>query len=817
MELSREVEVLALLDQVLALPAAERMSWLHGQELATEIRERVVALLALEEGSSDFMSAPAPLPALLAAPLSADGPAAGLAQMMDLPQPGDQLGAWQLLRQLDAGGMGVVYLARRADGLYEQQAALKLVRGDLLLMAAGRRAEMLQRFESERRLLARLDHPNIARILDGGSTSAGLPWLVMEHVDGPPLTDWCARRKLGVRERVTLFARVCDGVQAAHQHLIVHRDLKPGNVLVGSDGQPRLLDFGIARPLAQDDADAAALTRTGAMAMTPAYASPEQLRGEPLTTASDVWSLGVMLYELLAGARPFRLEGLSPAQGERLVCETAPPSLRQGLAQADLPAAERRLRQAGIGSDLERIVAKALHREPARRYGAALALAEDLRRWLAGQPVQAHPDSAGYRAAKFLRRHRRATIAASLALAAIIAAAGSAFWQAGQARQNAADLEQVNRFLLQVLDSSDAYVSGSELTFNEALSDAARQIDVRFGTRPDLAAGVRLAIGSSLLNRHRLEEAQVQLARGLAEAHTAFGPGHVQTLRLRAAGAMLRYMQGDVAGAVAVYEALLQELRDSGRRRDPLYPAIDNDIAYIHLTEEDYERAHHHAALAVAAFERDQVPVAPDDRAAMLGNLAHALDGLGQSQEALAPYQRSRDILQAMFPAGSATEAIVLNNLGLLHRALGDQEQALALLQASADMRGRVLAADHPLRVRALTNVARQALELERLDLAAEAAGEAVAVAARAFSAPTPQALQALVTLADVRLRQGDAVAAGNLLGRARQMQARLPEANVRMQAHLEQIEQAWCADPAAAGAVLCQGLTTTHDTATPR
>lgn len=788
MELSREAEVLALLEQALALPAVERTAWLRGQDLAAPVRERLLALLALEPGSSDFLSTPAPLPA------------AALAGVMDLPRPGDQLGAWQLLRQLDAGGMGVVYLARRADGLYEQQAALKLVRGDLLLMAAERRAGLLQRFENERRLLARLDHPNIARILDGGSTPSGLPWLVMEHVDGPPLTDWCARHRLGVRERVALFARVCDGVQAAHQHLIVHRDLKPGNVLVGTDGEPRLLDFGIARPLS--GADAEAVTRTGTLALTPAYASPEQLRGEPLTTASDVWSLGVMLYELLAGTRPFQLEGLSPAQGERLVCETSPPSMRQGLATAGLSQTEHRLRLAGIDADLERIVGKALHREPGRRYGSALALAEDLRRWLAGQPVRAHPDSPGYRAAKFLRRHRRVALAASLALAAILAAAGSAFWQAGQARRNAADLEQVNRFLLDVLDSSDAYVSGSELTLNEALGEAARQIDIRFGTRPDLAAGVRLAIGNSLLNRHRLDEAGVQLQRGLAEAKSAFGPAHGKTLRLRAAGAMLQYLQGDVSGALAAHGRLLDEL---GSRHDVLYATLHNDIAYIHLTEENYQRAHHHAALAVAAFERDQVPVAPDDRAAMLGNLAHALDGLGQSQAALAPYRRARDILQAMFPAGSATEAIVLNNLGLLHRALGEQEQALELLQQSARMRARVLGDDHPLLVRALTNVARQALALQHVDQAEEAARLAVAIAGRAFATPDPQTAQALLALAEVRLHQGDVDGAGEHLHQARAILAQWPEVSAGMQARLAQVEQAWCADPAAAVAMACQ------------
>src|SRR5690606_33003671 len=307
---------------------------------------------------------------------------------VSMPAAGDRIGAWCLLHELDAGGMGVVFVAERGDGAYEQRAAVKFVRPDHLLDMR-RRDEIVARFENERRLLARIEHPNVARVLDGGNID-GMPYLVMEYVDGVALDDWCARHRLGVPARVELFCKVCDGVQAAHAHLIVHRDLKPQNILVGPDGEPRLLDFGIARLL---DAEAGSTaTRTGLQAMTPAYASPEQMRLEPLTTASDVYSLGVVLYELLSGTRPYSLDGLSPAQSERVVCETGAQALRRALADADLPERERRARLAHIGGDLERIVGKALHKDPARRYDSARALADDLRRCLAGRPVQAHPD-----------------------------------------------------------------------------------------------------------------------------------------------------------------------------------------------------------------------------------------------------------------------------------------------------------------------------------------------------------------------------------------------------------------------------------------
>ena len=391
-----EAEAMRLFERALEQPPGLRAVWLQRQDAAPEIAARVGDLLAKEAALTRFLEQPA---------------AVQSAASLRMPVAGDRVGAFRLLRELDAGGMGVVFVAERADGAYEQRAAIKFVRIDHLLDAR-RRDEVVARFENERRLLARIGHPNVARVLDGGSVE-GMPYLAMEYVEGVALHDWCAQHGLDVPARVDVFARVCDGVQAAHAHLIVHRDLKPQNILVGADGEPRLLDFGIARLLEGDAASAA--TRTGLQAMTPAYASPEQMRLEPLTTASDVYSLGVVLYELLGGARPYALDGLSPAQSERVVCDTEPETLRRALATSGLPESERRARLAHIGGDLERIVAKALHKEPARRYESARALAEDLRRWLDGRPVRAHPDSRAYRLAKFLRRHRLATAATAFA------------------------------------------------------------------------------------------------------------------------------------------------------------------------------------------------------------------------------------------------------------------------------------------------------------------------------------------------------------------------------------------------------------------
>lgn len=777
MDIQREIEAMRLLEQALALPPESRTAWLREQNADADVARRVHELLAAERDSTRFLEQPAELPLQAA--------------MGVLPQSGEQLGPWQLLRLLDAGGMGVVFLARRADQAYEQQVAIKLLRGDYLLVDEQQRAELVTRFDNERHLLARLDHPNIARILDGGTTAAGIPYLVMEYVDGLPLTDHCDRARLDVRQRLAVFTHVCDGVQAAHRSLIVHRDLKPGNVLVGSDGQPRLLDFGIARTLADDSGRA--LTQTASFAMTPAYASPEQARNEPLTTASDVYSLGVMLYELITGRRPYRLDGLTPAQSERAICETAPPTLRQALGEAIADDSERRRRLAGIGGDLERIVAKAMHKEPSRRYESAAALAEDIRRYLGGRPVLAHPDSLGYRAGKFLRRNRLGVAAATVALGAILVAAAAALWQAREAGKAAADTAQLNDFLVAMLDSSDAYSAGTEPTMSEAIEASVEQIDTRFATRPDLAASLRRSIGISLTNRARFATADEQLRKGLAEALASLGENAPLTLRLRNALALSRNYQGDRSEALALAEDNLRRAEAAGLTGTALYPELLNDLAYLYLTGEDWAKALPHAQRAVDGFDRHGIAVTAINQAAMLSNLAQALESLDQPQAAIAPYQRAIALIDEAFPQGHPDAAITRNNLGLLYRRLGDNEHALQLMQESADMRRRLVKPGHPLIVRGFTNAARMALEVDKVEQALANARIAVENGEQAFPEPHLHQAQALTALAEAELRHGDYAASATTLARAETEMAALAEPTTSAVDYLASVRKQLC------------------------
>lgn len=356
--------------------------------------------------------------------------------------PGERVGFYVIDRLLGRGGMGSVFLARRADGQFEQDVAIKILRFD----AVG--AEPRRHFLAERQILAGLSHPNIARVFNGGVTAAGRPYLVMEYVEGTRIDRYCDERRMAVRERLLLFMAVCDAVHYAHRNLVVHRDLKPGNILVTADGRPKLLDFGVAKLLAAEEDDEA-ITRTEWLPITPDYASPEQVRGDPITTATDVYALGILLYELLSGHRPHRFARRSPAEILRVLdeVEMPPPSAAVAAVQEGEGAeggttgntresvgrargTDSRMLERRLKGDLDTIVLKALRREPERRYGGAAELAADIRRHLDGHPVEARPDTRGYRLAKFVRRNRAAVAVAAITLLSLAAIAGTLAVQA---------------------------------------------------------------------------------------------------------------------------------------------------------------------------------------------------------------------------------------------------------------------------------------------------------------------------------------------------------------------------------------------------
>ncbi len=519
----------ALLDTALDLAEPERSQWLasldpEDAELGTTLR----GLLARDAAGET-------------AQLLERGAAFG-------PQPqtqahdfaaGERVGPYRLLRQLGVGGMGEVWLAERADGGVRREVALKLPLTDL------RRATLVRRFERERDILATLEHPSIARLYEAGLTEGGQPYLAIEYVEGQPIDLWCRERAASVAQRVQLLLQVAEAVSFAHSRLVLHRDLKPGNILVTAAGQVRLLDFGIAKLIEREGGDAAetALTQLGGRALTPAYASPEQIRGEAIGTASDVYSLGVVAYELLSGERPYKLKRGSAAELEEAIvsADLAPPS----RAAAD-PAIARALR-----GDLDAIVLHALRKEARERYAGAAAFAEDLQRHLRHEPVLALPDSTLYRARRFLARNRLAAGAGAVVALALVAGTGVALWQANQARQEARKAEQVTGFLLELVASTDPdQGSNRNTTTVQMLLGARARIEQRFAGEPEIQMRLLSAVGHSLIGLSEAAKAVPFLEAAVALSARRLPADDPDVLRahLRLGEAMLFGSRGEDAG-----------------------------------------------------------------------------------------------------------------------------------------------------------------------------------------------------------------------------------------------------------------------------
>jgi non-specific serine/threonine protein kinase/serine/threonine-protein kinase len=397
---------------------------------------------------------------------------------------GKRIGPYEILEEIATGGMGAVYHAVRADGQYQQHVALKIMRAELgsTFTAA--------RFRNERQILASLDHPNIGKILDGGTTSDGLPYFVMELIEGRPVTEYCDSRKLSIEERLEIFRTICMAVHSAHQRLVIHRDIKPGNVLVTTLGAPKLLDFGIAKILDPNLLpETAAMTAAGVGMMTPEYASPEQLRGEPITTATDIYSLGLVLFELLTGRRPYRFPSRMPHEIARIVLQTEPekPSVAVGHhdeSVGGLPGIPRERLSHRLAGDLDNIVMKALRREPEQRYPSAEQFAEDIRRHLENLPVLARNDAVAYRAAKFIQRHKLGVATASLIALLLLSGIAVTLHEASMARserrvaeQRFIDLRELARSNLFEVTDALAKLPGSAEARNLVIQRALRYLD----------------------------------------------------------------------------------------------------------------------------------------------------------------------------------------------------------------------------------------------------------------------------------------------------------------------------------------------------
>ncbi len=616
-------------------------------------------------------------------------------ELEDVPDPpAIEIDRYELLERIGVGGMGEVHRARRADGAYERDVAIKVAR--LGLTAPG----LQRRLRAERAMLARLQHPNIASLIDGGVASDGRPYIIMEYVSGDPIDRWCDERALSIRARVELFDQVCGAVGHAHRNLVIHRDLKPSNVLVTPEGRVKLLDFGVATVL-EPDREA---TRTGARMLTPRYASPEQIAGEVVSTASDVYSLGVILYELLTGRGAYRLEDPTPAAYQVAIREqtptapsdaiTRPTAGDDGLDAGGLarrrgaePAALRR----ALRGDLDTIILKALRKEPERRYETVEQLRADLQAWRRGLPVSARPDSVRYRAGKFARRHPFAIAAGVLAAGSLMTSSLVGFTlysneqdartladqRLEQANRSRATLEAVNDFFTNdvILAADPDRAQNADRTIVEALQAAEQSIDGRFPEAPLVEASVRASLGAVYNELSRMAEARPHLQRAHELRVEHLGENHFDTLITLRDYANTFFYLDEYAEAATIYEDLVPRFAKIAGPED----------GYTVLARSQY---------------------------------AQILEALGRYEESEREHRDVLDIRLRQLGEEHGSTLSSINNLGVLLARRGRIDEALVYLEKAADLRAKRNGPDSPRTLIARGNVAAMHMMQGRTEIA---------------------------------------------------------------------------------------------------
>ncbi len=755
-----------ILGRALKLPPSERPAFLgHACAADPTLRAEVETLLGADAAAGRFLEEGA---YEYAAELLSEWRQEG--RHVALPS-GQRIGPYRIVRELGRGGMGVVYLAERADGQFDQQVALKLIR------QGGDFDAVVRRFLAERQILARLRHENIARLFDGGLAEPASgqpedrqPYFIMELVEGAPITDYCDERRLSVEQRLALFLQVGRAVQYAHRNLVVHRDLKPSNILVTDQGRVKLLDFGIAKLLAQEqDATEAVLTQTGRLVLTPQYAAPEQARSEAVTTATDVYALGLVLYELLAGRRPYRVAGLGPLEMARVICEVEPdpPSVVVGRVEerrhadgtATTIAPEALGRQRGVTAerlrrqlqgDLDTIVLKALKKEPERRYQSADQFVEDVQRYLAGLPVVAQPDTLGYRLRKFVGRHRvgvAAALALLVLLAVVLGLLGQRAAQAERIQQEAAKLETVQEFLVGLFEVSDPEnVERRDITARELLDRGVERI-AQLADQPEVQAALSQVLGVVYRQLGMYPEARTLLEQALAQRRALHGSEHVDVARslselawllddmgtydeaerlYREALAMQRKLLGneheDVAeslnnlalllyhkGALDEAEAFLREALDLGRSllgdEHPHLATGMNNLAMLLHDQGSYDEAERLYRQALA-MRRNLLGVQHPHIANNLANLATLLQARGNYEEAESLLREALAMERNLLGDEHPSIASDLNNLAMLLRDRGNYDEAESLLREALAMERNLLGDEHPHLATGLNNLA---------------------------------------------------------------------------------------------------------------
>lgn len=598
----------------------------------------------------------------------------------DIMMGGELIGPWKIINELGRGGMSMVYRAERDDGQFERTVAIKFLHG----IMPGK--EMRTRLQNEQKILAKLRHKNIAQLLDAGVTNEGRPYFILEHVDGIPVTDWCIKNKLTVSERLKIFEQTCEAVQFAHQRLIVHRDLKPTNILVDKNGVVKLLDFGIAKILEETSDSEIPVTKSGYNLMTPRYASPEQIHNDTITTATDVYSLGILLCEMLTGNLPYNIDKVSPVEIGRVITTTIPvkPSAlafhiesngdgenRHGVSGLDPVQLKRKLR-----GDLDNIILKAIRKEPERRYSSAEQFLQDIQNYNKNLPVIARPENILYKANKFILRHKAGVAAAALIAISLLASALYSARQAHHAELESLKAQAVNEFLVDLLSAADPRDQGRDVRVVSLIDLAAERLDFSFNGQQDVEAQLRHTLGITYRELGLYPESKNQFSKALAIRKSLFKETDKSVIEsLNELGLIYLYM-GNYAESDSLLTLAFNHAEKTLPANDIQLANLLSNLGYINYRLGDLDKS--------AAFHRKSVEIRraqpePDlvEISAGMGNVAIVLADLGEYDEAIEFMLQQLEIYRQILEPNSTRIARALVNIASVYRDLERYDEAL--------------------------------------------------------------------------------------------------------------------------------------------
>jgi len=630
------------------------------------------------------------------------------------PLIGKRIGSYLIEEEIGVGGMGIVFVGKRADKEFEQSVAIKILKQGLSS------EYLVKRFQNERQTLANLQHPNIAKLFDGGKTEEGLPYLVMEYIDGVPITEYCVEEKLSIPEILKLFTTVCNAIQYAHQNLVVHRDIKPGNILVNREGRPKLLDFGVAKLLDQDTSSTKEdLTKTGTWHLTPEYASPEQIKGIGITTSSDTYSLGILLYQLLTGETPYKIYNSSPLAISKILDESK-ISLPSENVKNITGESENEDKTKPVNNiflhkqlrgDLDNIVMKAMHKDPNQRYSSVKEFSNDIERYLNGLPVIARKDTFTYRASKFVQRHKTGVILFVLfnivvlsGIAAIIYQARIAAKERDKAKIENAKFEKVNDFLTSILSSVDPSEIGRDVKVYDILEKAAENIEEELKDQPEVEASVRSTLGNTYVNLGEYDKGKPFLDKSYNINKNIYGEQSKEIAEnIHDLGLYYDWV-GDYKKADSLYDESIKIFRNVLEEPTKIFGDALNNQAIVKMHFSEYDIAE---KLSLEAIEISKKIEGEKSRnqAVMLNNLAYNYSGAGKPNEAKKYYKKSLAIILEVLGENRPEAGTAYNNIAWLNMQQNEFDSAEVYLQKSYELKYNLKGEDHPDVGLALNNI----------------------------------------------------------------------------------------------------------------